>query len=132
MPDKHRIIVFTCNWSAYSGLESAAVQGETYAPEIRPIRLACLGRLHPGLILKAFAHGATGVMMLGCPPGECQHEFGYRKAEEVYELSLKLIMLLGCQDTQLRLDWVAADDGTGFSRKVNAFISELSKDRVES
>ena len=132
MPDPQRFILFTCNWNAYSGLESAAVQGEMYAPEIRPIRLACLGRLHPGLILKAFAHGATGVLMLGCPHGDCQHDFGYQKAQEVYELSRKLILMLGYRDVQLQLDWVAADDGSGFVHKINAFVDELLKDTVES
>lgn len=132
MQAHQRIIVFSCNWNAYSGMESAAVDGASYPAAIRPIRLACLGRLHPGHILKAFAHGAAGVLLLGCPPGECQHDFGYRRAEEVFELSRQLIRMLGFRETRLQLDWVAADDGGGFARKVNRFADELTADRIES
>ena len=127
-----RIIVFSCNWNAYSAMESAAIEGETYSTEIRPIRLACLGRLHQGHILKAFAHGAAGVLLLGCPPGDCQHDFGFQKAEEVFELSRKLIHLLGYRDSQLQLDWVAADDGAGYVEKVNAFTAGLVEEKIES
>ena len=131
MPERQRIIVFCCNWNAYSGMESAAVAGQTYAPQILPIRLACLGRVHQGHILKAFANGADGVMMLGCPSGECQHDFGSQNALAVFELSQKLIQLLGYREAQLQLDWVAADDGSGFVHKVNSFAAGLTPDRVE-
>jgi coenzyme F420-reducing hydrogenase delta subunit len=132
MQAHQRIIVFSCNWSAYSGMESAAVEGESFPAGIRPIRLACLGRLHPGHILKAFDHGAAGVLLLGCPPGECQHGFGYQRAEEVFELARKLIRLLGFRETRLQLGWVAADDGDGFVRKINRFADGLTMDRIES
>ena len=59
-----RIIVFTCNWDAYAGMENAGNQGLTYTPAVIPIRVPCLGRLHPGMILKAFERGAGGVLLL--------------------------------------------------------------------
>ncbi len=64
------VVVFTCNWSAYSGLESAGSEPRCYSPVIRPIKVICLGRLSPGLILKTFEKGADGVLLLGCPPGD--------------------------------------------------------------
>jgi len=47
-----RIVGFVCNWSAYSGVEMAGVNREEYPPNIRLVRLMCLGRLHLGLILR--------------------------------------------------------------------------------
>ena len=121
-----KIVVFTCNWSAYSGMETAGRNRLYYSADIRPVRIACLGRLHPGLILKAFEYGARGVLMIGCAPGECHFDFDYHNAESVFSLSKELIKLLGFKDNQLQLDHVAAGDGEGFVHKVKRFVAGLN------
>jgi len=116
-----RVIVFTCNWSAYSALETAGSQRLAYPANVRPIRVMCLGRLHPGLILKAFELGADGVLLLGCPPGECHYEFGYERAEELFQQTRAIAHLLGIEDERLKLDWVRAGEGEDFVQKVTEF-----------
>ena len=69
------------------------------------------GSDQPGHHLKAFENGADGVLMLGCPPDQCHYEFGNRRAEEVYMQAKELVKVLGCSDSQLHLDWVAAGEG---------------------
>jgi len=123
-----RIVVFTCNWNPYNALEAAAKQGETYPANAYPIRVMCLGRLQPGIILKALERGAVGVLLLGCPPGECQYESGNAHAEEVFYETQALARLLGFRDEQLGLDWVAAGDGHAFAEKVTVFCRELDAD----
>ena len=120
-----KIIVYTCNWNAYSGLETAGFQGLSYPANIHPVRVMCLGRLHPGLILKALELGAAGVLMLGCPPGECHYTFGNSRAEEVLIEARDLAHLLGIEAARLKLDWVAAGDGQGFVTKVREFVKGL-------
>jgi len=68
----------------------------------------CLGRLHTGLILKAFELGADGVLLLGCPPGECHYEFGNQRAEELFQETRAIAHLLGIEDERLKLDWEEA------------------------
>ncbi len=51
-PEK-KIIVFSCNWNGLSSLESAGIKRLSYSAAVYPIRLACLGRITPGIILKA-------------------------------------------------------------------------------
>ena len=116
-----RIVVFTCNWNPYSALEAAARQGETYPANVYPIRVMCLGRLQPGIILKALEQGASGVLLLGCPPDECHYESGNTHAEEVFHKTQALARLLGLRDEQLGFDWVAVGDGQAFAEKVTAF-----------
>ena len=48
-----KAVVFTCNWSAYSGMEAAGVERLDYPAQVRPIKVMCLGQLSPGIILKA-------------------------------------------------------------------------------
>jgi len=122
-----KIVLFTCNWNAYSGLEFAGRDHRRYSADVRAIRVTCLGRLHPGIVLKAFERGAAGVMMLGCPPDECHYDFGSRGAEKVVALSRELLELLGYRGRQLHLDYVAAGDGETFVKKVHAFMAGLNK-----
>lgn len=121
-----RIVVFTCNWAPYSALEEAGKQGLAYPANVYPIRVMCLGRMEPGVVLKALEKGAAGVLLLGCPPGECHYGSGNEHAEGVYREAQKLARLLGFRDAQLAFDWVAAGDGAGFAEKVRAFSEAVS------
>ncbi len=124
-PDS-RIIVYTCNWSAYSGLETAGSQGLSYPANVHPIRVMCLGRLHPGLILKALELGAAGVLLLGCPPGECHYGSGNTRAEELFQQTLELARVLGIAEERLKLDWVAAGQGLDFVQQVRQFAEQVA------
>ena len=79
-----KVVVFTCNWKGYSGLESAGAEHLAYPPMLLPLRVTCIGQITPGIILKAFEGGAQGVLLLSCPPEECRYEFGNRHAEGVF------------------------------------------------
>lgn len=121
-----RVVVFTCNWTAHSALEMAGCERLAYPANVRPIRVMCLGRLHPGLILKAFELGADGVLLLGCPPGECYYEFGNERAEELFKETRAIAHLLGIEDERLMLDWVGAGEGEAFVQKVTEFYRQAT------
>jgi len=121
-----RVIVFTCNWNAYSALETAGSKRWAYPASVRPIKMMCLGRLHPGLILKAFELGADGVLLLGCLPGECHYEFGNRQAEELFQETRAIAHLLGIEDERLKLDWLGAGEGDAFVQKVTEFYRQVA------
>jgi F420-non-reducing hydrogenase iron-sulfur subunit len=125
MPDP-KVVILTCNWNAYSGLEAAGLERLAYCSATRPIKVMCLGQLSPGNVLKAFEKGADGVLLLGCAPGECHYEFGNRRAEEAFAQTKCVAALLGISDEQLRLEWVGAGEGDTFVDKVQAFCSGLS------
>jgi coenzyme F420-reducing hydrogenase delta subunit len=124
-----KVILFTCNWNAYSGLETAGAERLAYSAGVFPLKVTCLGQINPGIILKAFENGADGVLMLGCPPDQCYYEFGNRHAEEVYAQAKELVKVLGCSDAQLQLDWVAAGEGGDLVSKVQNFIAGLNGKR---
>jgi coenzyme F420-reducing hydrogenase delta subunit len=124
MPPK--VVVFTCNWNAYSGMERAGDSRLPYPATVRPIRVGCLGELSVGAILKAFEKGAEGVLLLGCPPGECHYGFGSRGAEDIFADAKSLVRLLGCRDEQLVLDWVAAGEDEVFVEKIRRFVAVLN------
>ena len=95
------------------------------------IERAIQGQIDPGIILKAFENGADGVLMLGCPPEQCHYEFGNRRAEEVYAQAKELVKVLGCSDSQLQLDWIAAGEGQDLVNKVRGFVAGLNGKRSQ-
>ena len=56
-----KVILLTCNWNAYSGLETAGVERLNYPADVFPLKVPCLGQISSGIILKAFENGAEGV-----------------------------------------------------------------------
>ncbi len=124
------VVVFTCNWKAYSGLEAACRDRLPFPPNVYPLKVMCIGQLSPGILLKTLEKGAEGILLLGCPPGECHFEFGNRRAEDVYFEVKKLAALLGYRKDQIKLDWVPAGGGDIFIDKIYGFIKTLSKEEV--
>jgi F420-non-reducing hydrogenase iron-sulfur subunit len=127
-----KVILFICNWNAYSGLETAGSERLAYPAGVYPLKVTCLGQIEPGIILKAFKNGADGVLMMGCPPDQCHYEFGNRRAEEVYAQAKELVKVLGCSDSQLQLEWVAAGEGQDLVNKVQDFVAGLNGVRSRS
>lgn len=122
-----KIILFTCNWNAYSGLEAAGAEKIPYSTLVYPIRLSCLGRVTPGIILKAFEKGAAGVYLLGCLEGECHYETGSQQIKEVFLETRNLLKLLGYQDNQFQLDFVAVGNGRSFVEKAQRFVKGIKE-----
>ncbi len=123
---KQNVLVFTCNWNPYSGMERAGFKRLSYSARVYPMRVMCLGRLRPGIILKAFERGARGVLLLGCLQDECRYEFGGRRAEETFAIARDLVRTMGYPDKWLQMDRVAANDGKAWVNKIQTFVAELN------
>ena len=121
------IVGFVCNWGAYSGVEMAGVHKIEYPAGVKLVRVMCLGRLHLGLILKAFELGADGVMLLGCPPDDCHYESGMAKAKEVFTQARKVLHLLGIESKRLALVEVPLGRGDILAKRVSTFVKRINK-----
>ena len=122
-----RTVAFLCNWNAWSGAEAAGLSRKGYPANISLIRLQCLGRIHSGLILKAFEYGADGVILVGCGSGSCRYHWGTDRAGEAFEQTRQLVRLLGLEDERLELAWVSPAAGETFSQKITAFVENIRR-----
>ena len=66
-----RIVGFLCNWCSYTGADLAGTSRIPYSPSIRVIRVMCSARVDPTFVLRCLSEGADGVLILGCPEGDC-------------------------------------------------------------
>ena len=122
-----RVVGFVCNWGAYSGVEMAGVNGIEYPASVKLVRVMCLGRLHLGLILKAFELGADGVILLGCPTADCHYESGMEKAKELFAQTKKVLELLGIEPKRLALTEVPLGRGDILAGRLSSFVKRISR-----
>jgi len=121
-----RIVGFLCNWCSYAGADLAGVSRIQYPPNIRIVRVMCSGRIDPPIILETLAHGADGVLVMGCHPGDCHYIEGNLYAERKIKMLKKLIAQTDLEPQRLRLEWVSASEGGRFAELVREFTSQIT------
>jgi len=86
----------------------------------------CTGRVDLSFILRAFANGADGVVIGGCWPGECHYitKGNYDALANVH-LCKKLMEHIGVNPARLRLEWIAASEGSRYAELMNEFVQQM-------
>ena len=121
------IIGFLCNWCSYRASDQAGTMRLEYAPNIRPVRVMCSGRVEPALVLKALLLGADGVLIAGCHPGECHYDIGNLYTRRRVMMLKTLLETVGMEPARLRLEWVSAGEGTKFAKVVDDFSTQVKR-----
>jgi F420-non-reducing hydrogenase iron-sulfur subunit len=96
-----------------------------YAPNVDIIKVMCSGRIDPELVLTAFAHGADGVMVLGCHIGDCHYVSGNHKTMVRMPLLRRMLEGIGVEPGRFRHEWVSAAEGEKFSKLVTEMTEEV-------
>ena len=119
------IVGFLCNWCSYRAADLAGTARLRYAPNMRPIRVMCSGRVEPEMVLKALANGADGVLIAGCHPGECHYIEGNLKTLRRHALLQQLLMQFGIEPERVQLLWASASEGPRLAEAVNRMTAQL-------
>jgi len=102
------------------------VTRQSYATEIRIIRVMCTGRVDLAFVFRAFARGADGVIIGGCWPGECHYvtEGNYDALGNSF-VGKKLLERIGVSPERLRIEWIGAAEGNRFAEVMSEFAETL-------
>jgi len=86
----------------------------------------CTGRVDLSFPLRALLGGADGVFIGGCWLGECHYltDGNYDALGNMYLLK-KLMLRIGIDPRRLRIDWIAASQGTRFAEIMDEFAGEI-------
>ncbi len=122
-----RIVAFFCTWCTYTAADLAGISRMQYAPNVRIVRLMCSGRVDPQFVLAAFRHGADGVLIGGCHPGDCHYDQGNYNASRRFELLKPLLRDMGIEEQRLRLEWISASEGDRVQRVCNEMSEQLRR-----
>ena len=121
------IVTFCCNWCSYAGADNAGVGRRQMPPNFRIIRTMCSARIDPEFILRAFAKGADGVMVLGCHPADCHYIGGNYRARRRVALLRMVLEQYGFDPKRLKLEWVSASEGEKFQTTIVGFVDTIKE-----
>lgn len=88
----------------------------------------CTGRVDLAFLMRALQGGADGVIIGGCWPGECHYvtEGNYDALGNIY-LARKLLTHIGVTPERVRIEWIAASEGTRFAEVMSEFAGQLEE-----
>lgn len=122
-----KIIAFCCNWCSYAGADGAGVARLQMPTNFRIIRVMCSARVDPEHVLRSFAKGADGVVILGCHPADCHYIGGNYRARRRIALLRFVLEEYGFDPKRLKLEWVSASEGEKFQTTMTEFVNTIKK-----
>ncbi len=122
-----KIIAFCCNWCSYAGADGAGVARLQMPTNFRIIRVMCSARVDPEHVLRSFAKGADGVVILGCHPADCHYIGGNYRARRRIALLRFVLEEYGFDPKRLKLEWVSASEGEKFQTTITEFVNTIKE-----
>ncbi len=120
-----RIIAFLCNWCSYAGADLAGISRLQYPPNVRVVRVPCSGRVDPYFVIKSLQHGADGVLISGCHPGDCHYIGGNLIARRRFAMVKGILELVGIEKERVQFSWISAAEGEIFSQVIKEVTEEI-------
>jgi len=121
------IVGFFCNWCTATAADLAGTTRMQYPPNVRPIRVMCSGSVDPVYVLRALLGGADGVIVGGCPPGDCHYVSGNYKARRRMAILKIILATLGLEDGRVWVRWISAAEGAKFAKTMNEVTQAIKK-----
>jgi len=119
------IVGFLCTWCSYRAADLVGIARVPYSPNMRAIRVMCSSRVAPEMVLKAFAEGADGVLVVGCHPGGCHYVDGNIKTLRRMVLLRRALGQMGLEEDRLQVVWAAASEGHVVASAVDSMTEQL-------
>jgi heterodisulfide reductase subunit A len=129
-----KIVAFCCNWCAYAGADFAGVNRMQYPPNVRIIRTMCSGRVASKFVERAFARGASTVLVAGCHPGDCHYINANHQTQKRVERLWKKMEQNGLDKERLQLLWASAAEGERFAAKIRemqAIVEKVTPEEID-
>ncbi|MBN2098488.1 MAG: hydrogenase iron-sulfur subunit, partial [Dehalococcoidia bacterium] len=85
------------------------------------------GKIDTTHILDAFKRGADGVLILGCPEGDCHFQDGNYEARKRVYLAQKVLEAYGIEPERLRIELSVDPKGNSIPRLVKEMSDAVAK-----
>lgn len=120
---KPKIMCFSCKfgWGYLTDEATLSNKLENWVPII------CTGKIDAAHITKAFEEGADGVLILGCPEGDCHYQDGNYEAKKKVYLLRVLLQSMGIEKERIRIELSTDPEGKGIPKLVREMSQELIK-----
>lgn len=85
----------------------------------------CSGRVDPSIIMNAFTHGADGVFIGACLPGECHYTDGNYHAGTRVMVIRKVLSFCGIRPERVEIRHMSSAEGPKFVKSVSEFMDAV-------
>jgi len=127
MEEEPLILAFCCESSAYAAADTAGSMRLEYPDSVRVLRLPCMGKVEIDHILAAFERGVDGVIVAGCPEGDCHSQEGNLRAGRRVERAKQLLDEIGLQSARLEMFNLSSAEGARFAEIVSKMSQRLTE-----
>lgn len=121
------ILALCCNWCAYAAADLAGSARLECPPGLRIIRVMCSGMVHPDLIREAFGRGVDGVMVFGCPIGQCHYQDGNLKAMARQAVVEETLQALGLEAERFHMARCSSAEAEVFVKSVREMSARMAR-----
>jgi F420-non-reducing hydrogenase iron-sulfur subunit len=119
--DNLKIVCFSCkfSWGYLTDDSVLAADIQHWIPII------CAGKIGPRYIVDAFIHGADGVLILGCPEGDCHYQDGNLEAKKRLALLRQVLTTQGIHPDRLKLVLSRNPDGKDIPHYIEEMVRTI-------
>jgi F420-non-reducing hydrogenase iron-sulfur subunit len=120
---KPKVVCFSCkfSWGYLTEEASLSKQIDNWIPII------CTGKIDTTYMMDAFEKGADGVLILGCPEGDCHYQDGNYEAKKRVYLLRRMLESMGIEKERIRIELSADPEGRRIPQLVKEMKEELAK-----
>ena len=118
-----KVVCFSCkfSWGYLTDEDTLSRKIANWVP------LICTGKIDATHVLDAFRAGADGVLILGCPEGDCHYQDGNYEAKKRVYLIRRLLESVGIEKERIRIALSADPEGESIRKLVAEMRRELAK-----
>ena len=118
--------MFVCDW-AVNPNEVSNNTMSTFPADFSLVKVKCVGRVDPTVVLEAFIQGLDGVMILGCHPGDCHFITGNYYTEKRAAMIKRILEILEISPERLLVEWISPAEG----ERLAGLLGDFSEKVVE-
>jgi len=117
---KPKVVCFSCKfgWGYLTDEDTLSSKIENWIPII------CTGKIDATHMIDAFDEGADGILILGCPEGDCHYQDGNYEAKKRVYLLRRLLESIGIDKERIRIELSIDPEG----RRIPQLVKEMSKE----
>ncbi len=118
-----KLVCFSCkfSWGYLTDEDALSSKIDNWVP------LICTGKIDATHMLDAFKQGADGILILGCPEGDCHYQDGNYEAKKRVYLIRKLLESVGIEKERTRIELSIDPEGKRIPKLVEEMRKELAK-----
>ena len=122
-PYEPKIVCFSCSfgWGYLAGTDVLSLRLKNWVP------VFCSGKLDSTHILKAFKQGVDGILILGCPDGDCHFQDGNYQTRKKVHLLQRVMASFGIEPERLRMELGVDPEGQTIAKLVDNMAREIKR-----